>query len=727
MDKISLLICSNHPSQWNENISLNPIDSHSLENLTTFSIGENPTCYTIRIKPNFTQYTLVYNGKYVRGYQQNRDGALKVSIAIPKGYKLCSIDRQYDAEISPLNLLIDIQNILENEALDKIIGSDRFMFKENFPDKSIFENVLNKYKLVRADMPHRPMTMESNQIAMIIADDTKTECLFRDVQYPEFKQFKEIAVVKSGASGNNILSVEIPRNPKYDIYIVNENNSRVDITPQLNQRGYNYNYDVPIKIDPIDLNRLNRSAYESTPIEFTVRKAEGLSATNRSFKVDKANEIIYVQLPEVREKVKSVKIELLGCKNEDIYNYLTVKVNDRVHTIKNQKIELIGKEIISPIFTAEIKGSKYMYVGHNYQDFSGKLQVTIREIHQTTPLSGGNTNPESKSNGITKITISLDKKDITDLRDSYRIKFTNESYVSVDNYKFKQEDAKSEKCSTTIEIPTSKINSSCEISFIIDNVKYNLHKNISSSSSSNIEINSGYFVKKKLTWMDSHPKLIKNGIWGIILIILMGLTSLVSIKLYQNQEKSTDAEDTEEVVNPDETDTSEEKDPIAKQLEEYQLMLEKEDVTFEEINEMRIWAVQYAGNMAGIQDTLNAYCDIIRTINANNPPLTAGELRIAFENRKDLIKPVHAEIIRQVFEIDGKGVDVKQDEAINARLKEDRKNGTQYKAFCDLPSAKDAVEIIKNVVEKTIPRNSKSQPEKTKSKSGEETEDVRWD
>ena len=166
------------------------------------------------------------------------------------------------------------------------------------------------------------------------------------------------------------------------------------------------------------------------------------------------------------------------------------------------------------------------------------------------------------------------------------------------------------------------------------------------------------------------------------------------------------------------TDIIGDEDPIAKQLEEYQLMLEKEDVTFEEINEMRIWAVQYAGNMAGIQDTLNAYCDIIRTINANNPPLTAGELRIAFENRKDLIKPVHAEIIRQVFEIDGKSVDKKQEEAINARLKEDRKNGTQYKAFRDLPSAKDAVEKTKNVVEKPIPRNSKEK--KTKCETGVE-------
>ena len=704
MDKISLLICSNHPSQWNENISLNPIDSHSLENLTTFSIGENPTCYTIRIKPNFTQYTLVYNGKYVRGYQQNRDGALKVSIAIPKGYKLCSIDRQYDAEISPLNLLIDIQNILENEALDKIIGSDRFMFKEMFPDKSIFENVLNKYKLVRADMPHRPMTMESNQIAMIIADDSKTECLFRDVQYPEFKQFKEIAVVKSGASGNNILSVEIPRNPKYDIYIVDENNSRVDITPQLNQRGYNYNYNWPIIIDPIELKRCNRSAYESTQIKFTV--TEATTKIDHRIKVDKANEIIYVQLPEVRKKVKSVKIELLGCKNVDIYNHLLVKVNGSDHTIKNQKIELIGEEIISPKFTAEIRGSKYMCEGYNYPPNSEKFQVTIREIHQTTPSYSGNTNPESKSNGITKITISLDKKDITDLRDSYSIKFKNESYVSVDNYKFKP-DANSKKYSTTIEIPTSKINSSCEISFIIDNVKYNLNNLNKKISSSNIEINREDFVEKKLTWMDSHPKLIKNGIWGIILIILMGLTSWVSIILHQNQEKSTDPKDTEEVVNPDETDTIEEKDPIAMQLEEYQGMLEKEDVTFEQINKMRIWADQYAGNKAiddsGIQKTLTAYCDIIRTINAKSPKLTAGELKFAFDKHKDLIKPVHAEFIRQVFEIDGNGVNEDQDKAINARLEKDRKNGRQYNAFRDLPSAKDAAEMTENVGRNSVP------------------------
>ena len=170
------------------------------------------------------------------------------------------------------------------------------------------------------------------------------------------------------------------------------------------------------------------------------------------------------------------------------------------------------------------------------------------------------------------------------------------------------------------------------------------------------------------------------------------------------------------------TDIIGDEDPIAKQLEEYQRMLEKEDVTFEQINEMRIWAVQYAGNMAieesGIRETLTAYCDIIRTITTNSPKLTAGELKSAFNKHKDLIKPVHAEIIRQVFEIDGKSVDKKQEEAINARLKEDRKNGTQYKAFRDLPSAKDAVEKTKNVVEKPIPRNSKEK--KTKCETGVE-------
>ena len=166
-------------------------------------------------------------------------------------------------------------------------------------------------------------------------------------------------------------------------------------------------------------------------------------------------------------------------------------------------------------------------------------------------------------------------------------------------------------------------------------------------------------------------------------------------------------------------------DPIAKQLEEYQRMLEKEDVTFDQINEMRKWADNNAGNKAiddsGIRDTLNAYCDIILTIKANFLKLTAGELRIAFDKHKGLIKPVHAKFIRQVFEIDGKVVSRKQEEAINARLEEDRKNGKQYKAFCDLPSAKDAEAMKKNVIEKPIPRKSNNDKTRWKKNWDDET------
>ena len=161
------------------------------------------------------------------------------------------------------------------------------------------------------------------------------------------------------------------------------------------------------------------------------------------------------------------------------------------------------------------------------------------------------------------------------------------------------------------------------------------------------------------------------------------------------------------------TDIIEDEDTIvAKQLEEYQRMFEKVDVTFEQINEMRKWADLNAGNKAiddsDIQKTLTAYCDIIQTIKGNSLKLTAGELKFAFEKHKDLIKPVHAKFIRQVFEIDDKVVSRKQEEAINARLEEDRKNGKQYNAFCDLPSANDVIDIKKVVKETTSQRKSKN-------------------
>ena len=177
------------------------------------------------------------------------------------------------------------------------------------------------------------------------------------------------------------------------------------------------------------------------------------------------------------------------------------------------------------------------------------------------------------------------------------------------------------------------------------------------------------------------------------------------------------------------TDIIEDEDPIAKQLEEYQGMLEKEDVTFEQINEMRIWADQYAGNKAiddsGIRETLNAYYDIIQTIKGNSPKLTAGELKTTFNKHKDLIKPVHAKFIRQVFEIDGKVIYGDREKAINARLEEDRKKGAQYKAFCDLPSAKDAVEIKKDVAKEPTPRNSKNDETGWERDWGQETGYVR--
>lgn len=259
--KISLMIYGTRlsTSGWEPLVMLNNPPFPPLANMGVAGVGENSTYYTFRIDQNYTQYTLVYNPKYIKAHAAQRAGALKVSISIPKGYKL-------EGDASPYNVFIDIQRTLEEHALSRIVGKQgAFEFKATFPSDEVFAQVLNSFRLVEAKMPHRPMSSTSTEVGMIIADDSLCDILFKDIQYPEFSQYKEIVIAQFGESDNIIKNLDIPRKPKYEIYVNN-----TVITRHI--QSYNYGYNDAIIIDILRLLGYDKRAYEGEILEFTVNE-----------------------------------------------------------------------------------------------------------------------------------------------------------------------------------------------------------------------------------------------------------------------------------------------------------------------------------------------------------------------------------------------------------------------------------------------------------------------
>ena len=130
------------------------------------AVGNVPFYFTIFIEPRFTQYTIVHNN--VKSFGAQRDGALKIAISIPAGYKLSN-------NISPYDVLMQVDQRFRAAFLKEGFQPGTFQYaKENITSdelQRVIYPVIDQYStmLVNVGASHRPMK-QGGPVAFVMCD-----------------------------------------------------------------------------------------------------------------------------------------------------------------------------------------------------------------------------------------------------------------------------------------------------------------------------------------------------------------------------------------------------------------------------------------------------------------------------------------------------------------------------------------------------------------------------
>lgn len=725
---------------WNPLVTLNDPPFPSLEDKRPSGLGENIYYYLVRIHRDYTQFTLVYNPSHVRASDASRDGALKVSFSIPKGYVL-------DKGANPYNVFMELQNLLETVLISKIPGSDDvYKFRTDDTDVAAFKMALDAFSLRPSQTPHRPMSDSSEETAIIIADEAKTELVLQDVQYPEFSPYKEIALAKFG-NGKILTNLEVPRKGRYEIFA-----NSMNITSSL--KSYNYGYSDMIVLNVLEWLGLSQVAYENRIIEFTVEEALN-GKCPEIIRVDRAREEIHVTLPTPPQKRKKYYLKLSGVSDNSLFKKIRFLVNHKDKSIAcDNSIELVGEELIGiPAFSFILNSSDYEKNGT--PDFNGyEIIIPVKKIEKPVVVENRNHNnrrdrdnrfdssiaPKHEPDVIT-LNISLeDAKDIGNLDQSFKIDFRNSNRSFSQLVKFSKLKPFGRAAYVTQLVIPKAWEGSYKLSFVTDKVKYTSEGvyALTPGKDSTFDIFIDRNHTEALSWCDLHKKTLKWLIWIGSALVYTAAVAVITMIIYhavedykhrhraEDREKTEQAESTPEfrqgAVDPSQNGTQ---DDTAQQITKMQAALAQEAVTFAEIREINDFINSHEEDMAKIpegvtlKNRVKVYMQLIDVLEKPDKRTLVAIEKVYNDNNKlaDL-EEKHRKYIENLWPPQKPNYKTNR-KYVEQRLKEKR----NYISFLDIPAAED---IVKSHTSSTPPSNpprpdnGKNNTEGQGSKGGQE-------
>ncbi len=142
----------------------------------------------------------------VRPKDSARDGRFVLALAVP-----CRL--QFAEGKSPYKLITDIYTKFVNENM--LATSDGYhKFDKSDIDRDPYIELISQYAVEERSGAYIKMTPSGELGIIQAATDDKLEAIFRDSQYPEFRQFSELEI---GRSCQPTINVEIPRSREYSI------------------------------------------------------------------------------------------------------------------------------------------------------------------------------------------------------------------------------------------------------------------------------------------------------------------------------------------------------------------------------------------------------------------------------------------------------------------------------------------------------------------------------
>ena len=689
--KISLMICGTRLSTggWEPLILLNNPPFPMLSNIGLGGFGENPVYYTFRIDREYTQFTLVYSPRYIKANQASRDGALKVSISIPRGHKI--------KDSNPYDVLASLRKVLEEVALSPIIGREgAFEFKPTFPPEVIFAKELDKFTLVEEEMPHRQMSSTSNEVGFIPADIAKMKLLFEDVQYPEFEPYKEIAVAQLGESEHVIKNLDIPRKPKYEIVANNTN-----ITPSL-RKTYNYGYTDEILIDVLSLLKLSNKEYERTVFEFTVQEAlDGRAPI--SVQVDKKREIIKLILPTPRKLKRRLLITIEGVNKPDLFKYLKVIVGGRIHSLAGNCLELIGQEIsLINHIDVRVEGDKYKMNG-SHRIEGDTIIVPIKEIEKPKKVQNWGVSEHLQDtvdrNDLIRFNLFLCAEDAIENKNSLcKVKFKSESFTFTLKCFF--EKAKNTGFKTEIVIPLKWAND-YKLTLETDCAKIDDSKAIDCAirpKMKDIQVTADELTPR--SWYEKLPlskrKLI-HYLLGFIIGVVLSFTLVWLYGIFFASSSVTQrgsGDNGENSIVPYSNNVGATSgDPNYQRVQDYVSRLQEDDVKFDEIRQMNQWVTENESKLqekgVSLKGKLEGYMEVISVLQ-DPKKRKVGDIKEVTEKNAASLYPSHLQKLKNVWikELNSRGkpvvVNPQEESKVNEAL------GTEkIGSFLEVPASAD--------------------------------------
>ena len=175
--------------------------------------------YIITHTNEYILYQLI--DSYVKAYDSDTSGLLSIALTIKKDVQLA------DGK-SPYSLLREAYDKFRSEymRLDNK-GYENFLNKDVNP--ADFDAILEQYPLEERLSEYILMSSDSNsRSGKLCVPQEKLEDLFRDSQYPEFAQFKEIEIGVDGSKTLSVRGLENIEIPRPQIYAIEVNGKRVE-------------------------------------------------------------------------------------------------------------------------------------------------------------------------------------------------------------------------------------------------------------------------------------------------------------------------------------------------------------------------------------------------------------------------------------------------------------------------------------------------------------------
>ncbi len=337
------------------------------------AVGNVPFYFTIFIEPRFTQYTIVHNN--VKSFGAQRDGALKIAISIPAGYKLSN-------NISPYDVLMQVDQRFRAAFLKEGFQPGTFQYaKENITSdelQRVIYPVIDQYStmLVNVGASHRPMK-QGGPVAFVMCDAARIKELFRDVQYPEFASYGEIVVADAVTPTPALAKLQIPRPVNYEVWL---NGVRKQVVADPNQ---------PVEFG-IHSIAANPAYYTVAPVRFTVSQLlQG--ATFPGVRLDRGKERVEVTLDKKPVK-KEVRVDIDGAGSLEpmLLAKLVVYVKGVQKSLAaNNILYLLGEELGEKTVTLNLDDKDYKLKSTTVPLTGDNLRVTVVPRSGIRTVGGG--------------------------------------------------------------------------------------------------------------------------------------------------------------------------------------------------------------------------------------------------------------------------------------------------------------------------------------------------